>query len=112
MRFIDLMDRVQGKAPKGAKRSKDWPKVRRLHLKMHPQCAVCEGTKKLDVHHGIPFHFAPDLELDPDNLYTLCRHKKYGIICHQLMGHLGNYRRINPNCRIDIMTWNIKLRAR
>jgi len=110
MTFTDLMDRVQGKAPKGAKRSRTWRKTRRLHLTKQPQCAVCESKSKLQVHHIIPFHIAPDQEEEPDNLATLCQNKKYGINCHQLIGHLGNYQRINPNCRIDIVTWNLKLK--
>ena len=110
MTFTDLMDRVQGKAPKGAKRSRTWRKTRRLHLITHPQCAVCESKRKLQVHHKIPFHLAPDQEEVESNLVTLCQNKKYGINCHQLIGHLGNYQRFNPNCGIDIMTWNMKLK--
>jgi 5-methylcytosine-specific restriction protein A len=108
--FKVLKDRVQGKAPKGAKRSPDWSKIRKAHLKAHHRCAVCESTSKLEVHHVVPFHIAPDQELNPDNLITLCENKKYGINCHQLIGHLGNYKRINPSVEIDAMMWNKKLK--
>lgn len=109
MRFQDLMDRVTGKAPKGAKRSKTWRKTRRLYLALHPECAVCRMRGKVQVHHILPFHIAPDQEEVIDNLVTLCQNKKYGISCHLLIGHLGNYRRINPSCRVDIATWCAKL---
>jgi len=109
MTFTDLMDRVQGKAPPGAKRSRTWRKTRKLHLKTHPRCMVCKGNRKIEVHHEIPFHIAPDQEENPDNLFTLCERKKYGINCHLLIGHLGNYRRFNPNCKIDAVTWSMKL---
>jgi len=58
---------------------------------------LCGGTKAVEVHHLIPFSIAPDLELDPHNLITLCERKKYGINCHLLVGHLGNYRRFNSS---------------
>ena len=42
---------------------------------------------------------------------TLCEAGKYGIVCHQLVGHLGNYRRINPAVRSDVAYWAAKLRS-
>jgi len=57
----------------------------------------------------IPFHVAPDLELDPNNLMSLCEHKKYGKNCHQLFGHLGDFRRVNLNVEIDAQIWRMKL---
>ena len=92
-----VKDRIQGKAPKGAKRSSQWRKVRAEHLSREPKCCSCGGTKKLEVHHIQSFHARPDLELVPSNLMTLCRQKKYGISCHQNLGHRGNYRDINEN---------------
>jgi hypothetical protein len=104
-----VWDRVQGKAPKGAKRHKTWKKVRASHLFKHGRCAVCGLTTKLQVHHIVPFHIAPALELEPSNLVTLCENGKYGIRCHQLIGHLGDYRRVNPAARSDALAWNAKL---
>ncbi len=111
MKIRELLERVQGKAPKGAKRSSKWRKVRKVHLAAHPNCAICLSKKKVEVHHIIPFHYAPDQELELDNLVSLCENKKYGINCHLLVGHLGNYRRINLNCKLDIITWNLKIKG-
>ena len=109
MNLSELIERVQGKAPKGAKRSRTWRKTRKRHLELHPQCAVCKSKKRIEVHHVIPFHIAPDKEESPDNLMTLCENKKYGINCHLLIGHVGNYRRFNPTCEMDAVTWRWKV---
>jgi len=104
-----ITDRVQGKALKGEKRSSDWTKVRKKFLVEHPKCFICGSNNKIEVHHKVPFNLAPDLELNPDNLISLCENKKYGINCHLLVGHLGNYKRFNPNIMIDATTWKLKL---
>ncbi|MAE50088.1 hypothetical protein CMI48_05070 [Candidatus Pacearchaeota archaeon] len=104
-----LTDRIAGKAPKGARRSSKWRKVRKAFLKENPRCSVCGSTKKIEVHHVVPFYLIPDLELRSDNLATLCENKKYGINCHLLVGHLGNYRRINANVEHDIFIWRMKI---
>ena len=110
MDFVkQIKDRLQGKAPKGARRSSKWRKVRKAYLADHPRCELCETRGKAEVHHKIPFHLAPDLELDPDNLITLCENKKFGINCHLLVGHLGNYRRTNTVVDADVAVWRIKL---
>jgi len=110
MKLSTLLDRLHGKAPKGAKRSPTWRRTRKVHLVEHPECAVCGGVFKVESHHIIPFHLAPDQEEESDKLLTLCERKKYGISCHLLVGHLGNYRRFNPNCKIDATTWHMKLK--
>ena len=107
--FKHIKDRIEGKAKKGARRSSRWRKVRKEHLSKHSKCFLCGSTKSLEVHHIIPFYIAPDKELDPNNLMTLCENKKYGINCHLLVGHLGNYRRVNPNVVIDATLWKMKL---
>ncbi len=89
-----LVDRLLGKT-NGPRRSSQWPRVRSEYLEKHPRCAACGGTESLEVHHIIPFHIAPDLELEHSNLMTLCRRKKYGIHCHLFIGHKGNYRKVN-----------------
>ena len=86
----------------GARRSKDWRMVRAIHLGFNPTCEVCGGRKKIQVHHLKPFHMFPELELDPKNLVTLCTNKKKGINCHLLVGHLGSFRKYNPDCWFDI----------
>ena len=111
MSFLSkIKDRIQGKAPKGAKRSSRWRKVRAAHLEANPECACCESRTKLEVHHIIPFNLAPDLELDPNNLITLCENKKYGVNCHLLFGHLGNYKRANPTVKEDVIIWNMRVK--
>ncbi len=104
-----IKDRIQGKAPAGAKRSSKWPTVRKAHLEINPRCAVCGGTKKTEVHHKVPFHQDPSKELDLDNLITLCEDWSYGINCHLLVGHLGNYKNENPDVEKDAKNWNEKL---
>lgn len=108
--FVEsIKDRIQGKAPKGAKRSSKWRKVRAAHLKQYPYCSVCGTSKGIQVHHKKPFHVFPDLELDPDNLTSLCEKVKHGKSCHLLFGHLGNFRRVNDQVDYDIMIWRMKL---
>ena len=105
----EIKDRIQGKAQKGEKRSGSWTQVRNEHVEKHPACEVCGRTTKVQVHHLIPFHVAPDLELEPDNLMTLCENKKNGINCHLLVGHLGNFRRFNVTAVEDATYWKQKL---
>jgi predicted TIM-barrel fold metal-dependent hydrolase len=110
-RLEHTRDIAQGKIPvDGPQRSSKWATVRKEHLKNSPKCAVCEGTKQLNVHHIQPFHLHPDLELEPANLITLCESASYGIICHILIGHLGDYKNVNPNSVEDAKTWNAKLK--
>jgi hypothetical protein len=94
------------------KRSSKWSSVRKQHLKNNPRCALCDGIKKLEVHHIKPFHLHPELELDPDNLITLCEDKGDGVYCHLFFGHLGNFHSINTDVKIDIEIWREKLKNR
>ncbi len=107
--FKSLKDRLQGKAKPGEKRSSAWRKVRKKHLEKYPKCRVCGLTTKVEVHHILPFNIAPDLELNSDNLTTLCDNKKYGINCHLLIGHHGNYTNVNLTYWEDAISWSIKL---
>ena len=86
----------------GADRSSKWPAVRSAHLKAHPCCAVCGTRKDVQVHHIKPFHIKPELELDPNNLVTLCTSKYWGFNCHLAVGHGGNFRYENANVIEDI----------
>ena len=108
----DANDRLTGKAPKGAKRSSQWGKVRDAFLKKNPSCACCGGTKTLRVHHIVPFHEQPSLELVETNLITLCEAKKYGINCHLLLGHLGNWRRWNATVVFSAGWWGLKIKGK
>ena len=106
-----LKELQEGKEPLH-KRSSHWPTVRKNHVKNNPTCALCEGTKKLEVHHIKPFHIHPELELDPSNLITLCEDKGNGVYCHLFFGHLGNYKSLNENVREDVELWRNKLKNR
>jgi hypothetical protein len=106
----NITDVFSGKAPLGTKRSGSWSSVRADFLKLHPKCEICESTTNLEVHHIEPFHLNPELELDINNLITLCETKKYGINCHLLIGHLGSYKFSNPNCRKDVKQLHTKLK--
>ena len=78
-------------------RSPKWPHVEKLHLKLEPVCAACGSSKKLNVHHKRPFHLFPQLELDLNNLITLCMDKE----CHIKIGHGGNFKDYNPDVAED-----------
>ncbi len=105
-----IKDIVQGKASlNSTKRSAQWVKVRKEHLKQHSLCEVCGSKTNLNVHHIKPYHSHPELELTPENLITLCENTKKGINCHLLIGHLGNYKKINPHCIEDAKIWCKKL---
>jgi len=112
-RVIETLETILDIAPdvrprKGAKRSSRWDTVRDAFIREHPCCAFCGGTKKLQVHHIIPFEFGGD-ELDPDNLITLCRGT---FDCHLLVGHLGDFASMNPLVRSDCEQWSFRFRAR
>lgn len=107
-----IKDVLQGKADIGDKRSSKWASVRKKHLEENSTCAVCGGNKTLEVHHKQPFRDYPELELDPNNLITLCEAKTNGVNCHLLFGHLGNYRSINANVDNDVKIWNNKIKNR
>lgn len=82
----------------GGKRSSQWPKIEHAFRASHPTCAACGGTEKLQVHHKQPFHLFPALELDPNNLITLCMGPND---CHLLIGHGDNFKMWNPNVEKD-----------
>ena len=94
----------------GARRSSDWKRIRRVHLKLYPCCAVTGTKKKCEVHHILPFHLNPELELEPSNLITLSGKKILGVKSHQFFGHHGNFKLANPNVVEDAKMWYIKLR--
>lgn len=85
------------------KRSDKWPTVEKHFLEANPTCAVCSGKEHLNVHHCMPFHLDPALELDPNNLITLCMGEKE---CHLEIGHCGNFKLYNPNVRKDAASLN------
>ena len=75
------------------KRAPQWPAVRRAHLAVQPACAACGAREQLEVHHKVPLHVDPSLELEPSNLITLC--ERPTLNCHLWCGHLGHWRSWN-----------------
>lgn len=101
----DLADTLPSKAAEGQRRSSQWRSVRDEFIR-GKSCACCGGRRFLIAHHIVPFHLSPILELDPTNLIVLCEAKRYGINCHLLLGHLGNWQRANPFVAADAAYWN------
>ena len=93
-----------------AERSSHWPTVRAAHLVDHPTCAACGAAKNLVVHHVVPFHERPELELDPSNLITLCESPSHN--CHFVFGHLLSYRSWNAEVRSDAEAYLKKVKER
>lgn len=85
---------------RGFGRSREWPKVRKAHLTREYTCQWCGSLERLEVHHIKPFHIYPQLELDDDNLITLC--ESGDEKCHLIHGHLGNYRKFNALIRDQV----------
>lgn len=77
-----------------AKRSDKWPTVEKHFLQEHSKCAACGGIKKLNVHHIVPFSTDRTLELDINNLITLCMGEKE---CHLMLGHGDDFKFHNEN---------------
>ena len=66
--------------------------MRSIHLRRQPYCQFCGRTDGLEVHHIIPFHVEPKLELEADNLITLCEKS-----CHFIVGHFSDWTLYNPD---------------
>ena len=92
--------------PEEVGRSGQWARVRREHLTKEPACIACGRTTDLEVHHVQSYHEHPELELDPDNLCTLC-----GDPCHLVWGHFMAWTRINPTVREDAARYRAGLKA-
>jgi hypothetical protein len=72
--------------------------VEKAWLAGHPMCAACGSSIRLQVHHQEPFHLDPSLELDTNNLLTLCMSVNE---CHLLIGHGDDFKARNPNVLED-----------
>lgn len=84
-------------------RSSEWVYVRNEFVRRHPRCEACGSTANLNVHHIVPFHERPDLELVEDNLITLCREHHFRI-GHDPDGkgpRKPSWLESNPNVRSD-----------
>lgn len=102
-----VKDWLRGYPLLGAPRSSQWGAVRRIHLELHPTCAVCgkKGTflSPLNVHHIVPFHNDPTLELSQSNFITLCPRD------HLIFGHLGSWKSYNSEVAKDSEIWYSKI---
>lgn len=85
------------------KRSSKWPKVEKDFKEKNPNCACCGSNIRIQVHHKKPFHLDPSLELDINNLISLCMSKKE---CHLMIGHGNDFKSYNPNIERDAHTLN------
>ena len=90
----------------GKPRSTKWPSIRRAHLKANDVCLACGGRTSLVVHHLVPYQIDPSLELDSNNLITLCESKSR---CHWIIGHLLDWRSYNPNAKADALAFRLKI---
>lgn len=88
---------------KDHQRSPEWKRVREKFIKDNPKCAACGETNHLQVHHIMPFHLHPELELDPNNLVVLCMDINE---CHLLIGHGDSWKSYNPNVKKDVIRFN------
>lgn len=102
-----MFDVFFNKSLRYAVRSSQWKKVRQEHLKEFSKCAVCGKTKDLEVHHIQPVHLKPELELDPENLITLCSNS-----CHLLFGHLMDFKSWNPKIIEDALAFKNRISKR
>ena len=76
-------------------RSGEWRAVRMAHIRDSPECIACGKREQLYVHHIIPYHVNPKLELERSNLATFCFDHHLGI------GHNGNWKHYNLRCVED-----------
>lgn len=90
-----------------AERSSRWNTVRKLHLANNNYCVACGKKDKLEVHHIKPVHLFPDLELELDNLVTLCADP-----CHILFGHLMHFKSYNKDVIKDCAVYFNKVKNR
>ena len=78
-----------------SRRSPQWADVRKGKLKASPKCAACQSVTNLEVHHVVPYHVSPEMELLEGNLISLCRE------CHFTFGHLKDWTSWNAAVRSD-----------
>jgi ribosomal protein S27AE len=86
------------------KRSHLWQDLEQEFKRNNPVCKACGSSVNLNVHHKKPFHLFPELELDYNNLITLCMDGDKD--CHLKLGHGGNFRAYNPNVIEDVAVFN------
>lgn len=91
----------------GAPRSSTWPKFKREYEKTHPKiCAFCKTTKRIELHHQVPFHIDPSLEEEPSNMIWVCRDH------HFYFAHLMDWSSYNKTVLADSELWTEKIAQR
>lgn len=110
-----LAEQVTGMIPVGGDRSSRWPYVREEFAIENPECVACGARQQLNVHHVVPFHEQPELELDKNNLITLCRDHHFRI-GHDPDGLAGpekpNWKKSNPSVREEAAAFRAANRIR
>lgn len=102
-KVLSIFSRENRDKATGRKRSSRWQSVRAGFIQ-GKACAACGATKNLNVHHVLPFHLHPELELEPDNLIVLCENKIPN--CHYHFGHNAlSWSCYNPSVRVDAATF-------
>jgi 5-methylcytosine-specific restriction endonuclease McrA len=84
---------VSERARVTGQRSPKWSALRRRHVAANPRCAACGRADSPEAHHLVPVQIAPERELDPTNLITLCGGKRN---CHLAVGHGWNWQTYRP----------------
>ena len=105
--FDQQLESIDGMTYEGP-RSSEWVQVRSDFVRKHPRCEACGSGYNLNVHHIVPFHQRPDLELVEDNLITLCREHHFRI-GHDPDGkgpRKPSWLESNPNVRQDAKNWS------
>ena len=105
--FSDLISKYVIPSKPTIVRSPQWPAVRKRWLMLHGICETCGTTKNLEVHHKIPVHLNPALELEQSNFITLCEFGPHH--CHFTFGHFFNWSLYNPTIDADATSWFEKL---
>jgi 5-methylcytosine-specific restriction endonuclease McrA len=80
-------------------RSDQWPRLRKSFLIANDKCVFC-GLKDINIiqaHHIMPFCLYPTLELNKDNLITICGTESDA--CHRDFGHPLGTQSYNPDIK-------------
>lgn len=100
--MFKFLQNIFSKKDQFGKRSSGWTKIRNEALKNNPRCTACGTSDNLEVHHIVPYHIDPSLELDINNLLTLCRNH------HYTFGHFCDWTSWNKDVQSDALVYNAK----
>lgn len=96
----------------GKPRHKDWYKKSRIFITKQPWCSACgvKELKNLVVHHKIPVHIAPELEMVETNWKVIC--ETPSMNCHLYIAHLKIWTSYNKDIDEDCERMLLKIRNR